>query len=190
MKGIVLAMGRSGTMWVAAALAESGSLDARHESSESWVDWGSWGEVEVNSFLWNDVDEIRRVFPGMPIIHLVRDGRDVVRSVMNRPRPGRTLEQACKMWCIRNATIRKAIHKRDRFRLEDLTKDFTVFSRLANRLGSPYVRRWAWDRLVGEKVNQNKQTEWPRFKDWSAKNRDIFWQICREEMRQYGYHAP
>jgi len=187
MNGFVLAMGRSGTMWVAAALAEAGSLDARHESCESWERRDSWGEVEVNSFLWQNGADIRREFPDVPIIHLVRDGRDVVRSVMNRKRPGRTLEDACRMWRNRNVHLRMTIPKRDRYRLEDLTTNYQRFVRLAERLKSPYVRRWVWDRMNDERVNRNKITEWPAFRDWSSKNRDIFWAQCGKEMRHYGY---
>ena len=187
MNGIVLATGRSGTMWLAAALAEAGSLDARHESCGSWDERGSWGKVEVNSFLWKNGADIARAFPDVPILHLVRDGRNVVRSIMNRPRPGRTLEEACKMWRIRNIHLRNTISGRDRYRLEDLTTNFKAFERMAKRLGSAYVRRWAWDRLVVEKINQNRAEEWPLFKDWSQKNRDTFWGICKREMGHYGY---
>jgi len=148
-RGFVLAIGRSGTAWLTQALREAAGLASRHETVEFWDSVARYGGVEVNSFLWNNAPEIReRYGEELPIVHLVRDGRKVVRSILNRPRAGRTIEYCSHMWRIRNATLRKEIPESRRFRLEDLVSDFESFAELA-RIFKGKPNREAWAQIRG-----------------------------------------
>ena len=185
----VLAMGRSGTMWVAVALKEAAGLDARHESGAGWgrlVGTGL-GDVEVNSFLWDCSGRVRERFgKDTPIVHLVRDGRHVVRSVLNRPRAGRTVETASEMWRRRNHHLRKMVPQEACFRLEDVTGDFHVFARMAELLGGSPDRA-VWREIRRHKVNATKDPPCAPFHKWPEGDQAVFWKTCEAEMRCYGY---
>ncbi len=189
MKGphFVLAMGRSGTMWLAAALREAASLDARHESVDCW-ERSLWpfGEVEVNSIIWDASREIRAMAPDAKLVHLVRDGRDVVRSVLSRPRPGRTLRVACEMWRDRNVHLREMIGPDQCYRMEDLVKYQKPFNRMAIYLGG-HPNRKAWKDIRKKRINASERYIWPPFDSWRKRQKAIFWKICGPEMEAYGY---
>lgn len=185
----VLAMGRSGTMWTAVALKQSAGLDARHESGASWDSLVGvrLGEVEVNSFLWDCAERIRKRFgEDTPIVHLVRDGRHVVRSVLCRYASARTLEAVCESWRQRNHHLRKTVPRTACFRLEDVTGDFGEFARMAETLGGA-ADRAAWGDVRQRRINATKNRPVPPFKEWPEQDQAVFWRVCGAEMGHYGY---
>ena len=182
--GFVLAMGRSGTMWTANALRSAAGLDARHETAVEWSGGLMFGDVEVNSFFWNLVPEIRTAHPGAPLVHLVRDGRDVVRSVLSR-KPGMEVGVACEEWRRRNHYLRKMVGTANRFRLENLTERFSVFESMACVLGgAPNFLEWEAAR---SRVANPSTGLIPPFGEWPKDDRDVFWSICEAEMMACGY---
>jgi hypothetical protein len=166
-KGFILAHGRSGTMWVASALRACTDLDARHESMGH--DFGpDFGGVESNGNFWARAREIPELYPGAVVIHQVRDGRDVVRSVMTRKqRTGRTLEQACIRWVRRN---------------EQLAADLRYLFKLEKLLS-------CWDAIRGRVVNGSPAHTFPAYEDWTFQEQYLFWQICGPTMEKMGYGA-
>lgn len=143
MRGFVLAHGRSGTGWVATALRECAGLDARHEWMGTKPGPG-YGGVEVNSYLRAWVPEIQARWPSALLVHLVRDGRDVVRSVMGRHPGPLSLRRRAARWAYLNRRLMDLPH---RFRLESLTLHYHVFHRLALLFGAVDVDENRWVRL-------------------------------------------
>lgn len=189
LKGFVLGTGRSGTLWLAVTLSEAGGLDARHESASRWrdLDFRKMGEVEVNSYLWECCPNIRSLFgTTMPVAHLVRDGRAVVRSMLSRPREGRTLETACEEWDAKNREVAKGVSEKFRFRLEDLVSEKDEFGRLVSMFGGkPDFLTWEW--LREERVNAGGDRIFPPFHVWAEKDQKVFWSVCGDLMKEYGY---
>lgn len=182
----VLAIGRSGTLWLATALSEAAGLDARHESIAEWGGTLRFGQVEVNSHLWEDSREIWRKIPAARVCYLVRDGREVVRSILSRPRPGRTLSVVCEMWRARNHHLRREIGLGQCYRMEDVTADFTAFRRIASYLGGE-PNKEAWKPLRGKRINSTDEYLLGPFREWTPEDQEIFWNICGDEMEVYGY---
>jgi len=184
MKGFVIGHGRSGTKWVAAALSLSTDLKTHHESMRHELG-EDFGGVEVNGRFWDKVPTIKQQFPKAETIHLVRDGRLVVRSVLSRKK-FRTLEDACKRWDRRNRQLIADIEESHRFRLEDLTTDFGCFERMATLLGATYVNPKNWQQIRSERINANQNT-YPDPANWSKAQREIFWSQCGDTMIHCGY---
>jgi len=83
---IVTGVGRSGSQWLAGVLGRF--FDARHEPDTLG------GDIVVDSRLRVHVPALRDAHE---LTHLVRDGRDVVRSAVGR-HPEWTFEDACRVW--------------------------------------------------------------------------------------------
>lgn len=104
---IVTGHGRSGTHWLAHVLGQF--VDARHEPQ------AVEGEVVVDCRLHDRVPRLRA--EGYDLVHLVRDGRDVVRSKYEFYEGRTSFEDCCRDWALvvgRCADVRAV-------RLEDLT---------------------------------------------------------------------
>ena len=185
--GFVLSTGRSGTLWLATALRVAAGLDARHESLHRWDDTLPFGDVEVNGHFWADSLLIRERIPGARLVHLVRDGRDMVRSAMSLIRPGRTFLKMCKLWALRNQHMRLMIGRNHCYRLEDLTSDYAYFAVLASYLGGQ-PNRSAWNEIRAVRINATEGGYlWPPYERWTAADRTVFWEICGPGMDLFGY---
>ena len=208
MIGFVVAHGRSGTTWLAHAINSCTDLGAKHESmghttvteyKEEWkdgtrisktkVEKGHDG-VEVNGNLWNEIPLIYSDFPGVPVVHLVRDGRKVVRSALSnalRKNPHRTMAQSCNTWRIRNDRMLDLIPAEFRFRLEDLTTDFKEFKTMCLIFGAKVVDQKKWEVARKSIKNKTKGHKVPLFKDWSAEDQAGFWKVCGPIMKYLEY---
>ena len=185
MNGFVLAHGRSGTGWVATALWECAGLDARHE----WMGrrpGPGYGGVEVNSYLRAWVPELRTRWPSAVLVHLVRDGRDVVRSVMSRHPGPLSFRRRAARWAYLNRRLMDLPH---RFRLEDLTAHYHVFRQLALLLGAKDVDEGRWFRLARQRVNSTERHTFPAVLDWPPERRADFWDEAGATMTELGYYG-
>ena len=190
MKGFILANGHSGTTWAAEALTHCTDLVAKHESWRHKIG-PDFGGVESNGNLWNRCEELEALFPGVPRIHLVRDGRLVVRTIMYRTGPS-FFEGACRRWNNRNERLMVEICRANRYRLEDLTTRWKTFQAMAQRLGATRVDRKKWERVRGVRVNPSAKALQGRFpppEEWAAGERDTFWSICGQTMKELGYRS-
>jgi len=188
LKGFILAVGHSGTTWSARALTAATDLVARHES---WrYDIGrDFGGVESNGNLWRMTARPEELFPEAAVVHQVRDGRKVVRTIMSRKRPD-FFESACRRWHGRNETLGTDICGNRRYRLEDLTTDFKVFRSFEKRLGATRVDEVAWDRIREVRVNEspkNRLEAFPSWEDWTEEQRRTFERVCGDMMALMGY---
>jgi hypothetical protein len=187
LKGFILAVGHSGTTWSARALTAATDLVARHESWRYTIG-NDFGGVESNGNLWKLTEELEERF-GAPVIHQIRDGKKVVRTIMSRKRPD-FFEAACRRWRARNERLATDICGNRRFRLEDLTSSFKVFRAMAEKLGATRVDKATWDSIRAVRVNASSAkalSTFPSWEDWSLEQRAIFADICGDHMKLFGY---
>ncbi len=167
---------------------------------------------EVNSALRFHVQALQNLMPGMRMIHLVRDGRDVVRSVLTKRARGQELlyyhslrppeldswtarwdelsefEQVCWGWQFENAWLRRHIPLYVRF--EDILTSFDAFEKgVLEPLGLS-IERSAWERSAERPRNTSETFSIPHWSAWPPEMAQQFRAICEPEMQAYGYALP
>ncbi len=195
----ITGMGRSGTKFLASLLSPIEGVQAEHEfigNREFWL--LSWylphdvyaeiylqkikKEVEkktnqklfidVNSMLQNCVPTLNKVFTPTKIFHLVRDPRDVVRSLYTRrneknihlvPKTredmgkwmdGDKFYQICWNW--KSTTEKLLSEKTELIRFEDIISDYKIFN---NKILEPLqleMTESQWSNVASKKVNETK----------------------------------
>lgn len=234
----VLAMGRSGTKFLAHLLDEDPDARVVHDpvqddleayletwrdddAAEAYVpfrlketylrererDPAVYGEV--NSMLRRHAPALGQALPDTQIFHLVRDGRDVVRSIMARDtftgddpvgrtvRPARgdpaddrweemdRFERVCWYWAQANRFLRQHVGQLVRF--EDLLDRYdTLRDSLLDPLGLA-VDRSVWTEAVDQPRDSTRRHAIPPWKDWSPDRLKAFERICGDEMAACGY---
>lgn len=179
MRALVTGTGRSGTLWTATALRECCGVDARHESVRRIEDID---HVEVNSRF---VTEIRSEHAErLVLVHLVRDGRDVVSSILDR-RPECGFKEACYAWTIRNQHVMALVPDDRRFQLERLVQLRTDMDALSSTLGGRLDPQ-LWEKARYEVLNTGGRS-YPYWREWGTMQTDAFWEICGETMVACGY---
>jgi len=163
---------------------------------------------EVNSALRRHAEAFRRLLPGVRILHLVRDARAFVPSVMARPRftradiihgedrpptaeiapQWRTMDRfskVCWMWTQENAYLRG--HSDGLVRFEDITTDYALFrAQVLEPLGIE-VDRALWEAHARRPTNATRGPRYPPFAEWPDTQVESFWRLCGEEMARYRY---
>ena len=99
--------------------------------------------IEVNGYLRLSIHNLKLAFPDATFIHLVRDGRKVVRSMMSKSKSILEMiksnngvskfELACMIWGHENKII--CNHIQSYFRLEDIVRNYRNFSKLSSSIG-------------------------------------------------------
>lgn len=164
---------------------------------------------EVNSALRFHARAIKTAFPHARLLHLVRDGRDVVRSIMARkhytgtgighqelsPLPGDPLyerwdllsrfEKVCWLWADGNRRLRQEVEKIVKF--ENLVEDYAYFRRNIEEALEIEVGSQAWERAVRNFSHPTAKFSIPYWREWDAAAMRGFEQICGDEMRRLGY---
>jgi len=146
--------------------------------------------------------DLQRRYPKARFVHLVRDPRQAVPSLMNfgyyatdagrihrRVAPdGGSWKQhrrAAWAWAYGHNRVRQTIPEFVRF--EDLVRDFDAMDGLAKTLGITCDRK-SWERRRGEKMNASKPQH-PAWEDWPPSWKRELRDMCGAEARQYGYLA-
>lgn len=163
---------------------------------------------EVTSDLRYHAEELRAAFPDAPIVHLVRDPRAVVRSIMDRLhykddsrgpralRPSRAphvwddlsrFEKVCWLWADGNRAARTGADLT--VRIEDIASSQKAYNRLLEALGLHPVREIKHRRSFRPRYNTTKSRRFPPWEEWSTQQIDDFARICGEEMALSGYGA-
>jgi len=165
---------------------------------------------EINPFLRRHCAYLKQFCPQAKQFHLVRDGRDVVRSLMTRnffgpnhfwtslikPPPGDEIleywkefsrfEKICWLWKSDNeylhANVPHLIH------FEKLVSDYDYFkTKLMDFLEIGNIDFETWGKDIGNVMNQSPDHSFPLYKDWEDNEKKIFERICGEEMSKLGY---
>jgi hypothetical protein len=164
---------------------------------------------ETNSYLRHHVEALRQRWQPK-ILHLVRDGRDVVRSIMNRkaftkadldhtgrlhPSPDSPIaeewwkmgrfERVCWYWSFTNHHLLQ--HNLPLVYFEEVLSSYEHFEKQVliplNLTFSPEI----WCTEVEIPKNVSKETSFPPWEDWTAMQRDQFVSICGRTMQDLGY---
>lgn len=173
-----------------------------------------------NGLIWVDqtpghtlvAQTLRELFPSARFIHIVRDGRDVVRSMLSSDfdkmgfgmKWTTNIESACETW---NTYIQKGLRFNDanedvclRVRNEDLsTKSEELFSEIFEFLGVAYNKAPAsfiqkkrlnssFDSGFKSHANCDDQSEIDK-QVWSDEMQSRFTKICLDSQKQLGYQT-
>ena len=165
---------------------------------------------EVNSALRFHAKAISTALPKARLLHLVRDGREVVRSIMERrhytaetnaghhdlhPLPSDPLferwdtlsrfEKVCWLWTDANRRLAEDIPKWVAF--ESLVSDYDYFKEnLLDYIGLE-MSESQWSDMVRAPTNVTKKFSFPPWQQWDAVQQAAFETICGEQMAHFGY---
>lgn len=172
-------------------------------SSDEWY-------VETNYHLFASIPFIRKVWPEAYVVHIVRDGRAVVRSWLNRNRylghqhitPAHFPDSPVSMddwqsWnpVQKNAWYWQAINAHARKQRPDLILSFEslfgqdyqdLYKLLALMDGTSY-RQEDIEQQLNKKINTTGKAFFPRFEEWPSHWQEDFWAIAGDEMKALGY---
>jgi hypothetical protein len=235
----VLAIGRSGTKFLAELLNQSSDVCVVHEpvpedfmahqkafhskeEADRYIHQFRRKDIylrvreqrvatygEVNSLLRRHCNALERAFPDATLLHLVRDGRDVVRSMMSRKtmtsedpntalifptdqdpcrdewRTMSRFERLCWYWQVENRYLRHNIQRCVRF--ENLVTDYDYFrEKLLSPIGIGLsLEKWQAATRVPKNVTDRYRI--PHWTQWDSQTMAAFRRICEEEMAHYGY---
>ena len=164
---------------------------------------------EVNSNLRCHSEAIRSVFPNATLLHLVRDGRDVVRSAM--PRRIMTIRnplslmihpsdedrwkhhwnemdrfaRICWYWQEENRRLRISIGKTVQF--EQILANYEYFRDQVLEPCGLTIEKKTWEATISIPRNITSEFSMPKWKQWTPEQKKTFINICGEEMAQNGY---
>lgn len=164
---------------------------------------------EVNSNLRYHVHALSDYFPDVTLIHNVRDGRDVVRSVMSRDhytgdgighhslKPQKEdllyeqwdrlsrFEKICWLW--KDAVKKTEKYCQHTIHFEKWTKDYHYFKKSVLQSTGTYIPEEQWEEAMSIPNNQSSQYVIPHWKEWEEDKVRAFKNICGKELRKYGY---
>ncbi len=171
------------------------------------IESGVYGEV--NSNLRRHAEAIKNAFPNATLLHLVRDGRDVVRSLIPRrimtvkdpiatrihPKdldPWKTqwremdrFSRLCWLWQVENSYLRTTIGKPVQF--EKILSSYEYFSSQILEPCGIQIDKRDWENAIAHPRNTTREFSMPKWNEWTAEQQKIFREICGEEMEQCGY---
>jgi hypothetical protein len=164
---------------------------------------------EVNGAIRAHVDALRMTFPGSPILHLVRNGRDVVRSHMSR----RTMTlknplslmyhpvdadpwkpywhkmdrfaRICWYWQEVNKKLRRKIKKTVQF--EKILSSFEYLQSEVLESCGLQLEKSFWEQSLTKPKNSTGEFSMPKWEEWTVEQKKTFCDICEEEMIACGY---
>ena len=165
--------------------------------------------VETNYHLATAFDFLREVFPETSIIHVIRDGRHVVTSWLNKYRyitndhllPEHVGDrEALELWDRWNPLQKLAWYWKtinllavDRHpdlwvRFEDIFGgDRQGVFQVLDRFGGLSYDRGQVERLLDRKVNKTRTAFFPPYEQWPGFWKEQFDEIAGETMKRFGY---
>jgi hypothetical protein len=163
---------------------------------------------EVNSLLRRHVNVLKKAFPNATILHLVRDGRDVVRSMLSRktmlpfdlntltiaPKGEKIInwkfttsrfEKLCWYWKAENNYLFN--HIDNLIRLEDILTSYQYFEENVLCRIKINIEKSTWKKMVNKPKNTTKEYKIENWENWPSDLLKIFDKLCSKEMIKYGY---
>jgi len=168
---------------------------------------GIYGETNGN--LRCHAYAIQKAFPQATVLHLVRDGREVVRSHMSRrtmtsknpfsmrihpvktdPWSARWAEmdrfaRICWYWQEENSRLRKAIGKTVQF--EKILSSYEYFHDEILEPCQIIIDKKAWEETSASPRNTTSNFQMAKWDDWTLEQQKVFREICGDEMAKCGY---
>lgn len=168
--------------------------------------------IETNYHLFAAIPLIREAFPNAWIIHVIRDGRDVVTSWLNKYRyitnnhitpfqiPGDPAQEAWSLWnpVQKLSWYWKTVNELVASQSPDLWLRFEYlftppYTDLFHLLEALPLESYDPDRIqamVSERVNPSKSQFFPAFQKWPQQWQQEFYAIAGPAMMRFGYGAP
>jgi len=160
--------------------------------------------VEINSNLRLHSHAIMATFPNVKGYFLIRDGRNVIRSMMSREIPylewitppvgdpfrsrwnswGK-FEKCCWLWAAENEILHQQFG--DGLKFELLIKDYKY---LDDNLLSPLkidIPRQVWDYERINKSDATTQFALDSYENWQTSQQQTFWEVCGTMMDRHEY---
>jgi hypothetical protein len=235
----ILALGRSGTAFLAKLLSRAHGAHVFHEpafedfnavvrafysprSAERYIQQFRKKEIylrmrnvvpgvygEVNSGLRRHAEALKNTFPEATLIHLVRDGRDVVRSMMSRrtmtlkdpftsrihptgldpwkPRWHKMdrFSRICWFWQAENSYLRTVVGNPVQF--EKILSSYEYFYDSILVPCHIFIDKKDWQMAVASPNNRTNTFRMQKWDTWTPEQQKIFRKICGDEMAQCGY---
>lgn len=172
--------------------------------ARAWVDELAQDYAEANVYLERFIPMVKEVFPEAVLIHLHRDPRNVIRSLINRnwyntPEDSKhpvmkkegwdsltQFEKAC--WYVRQ-TNESLIHScQQRLIYEKMVSDLGYLTEQLRSLNIPVFPRLA-EPEFSRKINVNYSYEFPDYTEWSNENKSTFHSICDLVNKALGYET-
>jgi len=167
--------------------------------------------VETNYHLFAAIPLLRDAFPDALVFHIIRDGRDVVTSWLNRMRyinndhmtpfdvkddPAQALWHTWSplqklAWYWKTVNEHAIANSPDMvIKFEDVFKNDKekIFEILDQFEGISYDKEKVRE-AMNRKVNKNKSDFFPKYSEWPSHWKEQFWEIAGETMEKYGYTA-
>jgi hypothetical protein len=172
------------------------------------VSSGIYGETNGN--LRCHARAIKTAFPGVTLLHLVRDGRDVVRSHMSRrtmtPRNPFSMSmrpvesdpwkprwhemdrfaRICWYWQEENRRLRTVIGKTIQF--EKILSSYEYFASKVLEPCHIHIEERHWKATISTPRNTTSEFSMPKWDEWTLEQQRIFREICGDEMDKCGYN--
>jgi hypothetical protein len=162
---------------------------------------GTMDLFEANTYLEPFVVQLKDLFPGCVIVQLHRDGRDVVRSILERGWYGAPDERkhakltqesgeldqfsrACLYWTQTNENI--ASHTDRRLCYERMVSDRAYLEGFLETLGI-VVHPLLADEAFPKRLNASRSQDIPGQSEWPQSAKDTYARICGPMHRQLGY---
>lgn len=173
------------------------------ENIKKWIVSRNNDYAEANVYFAHIMPIVTEVFPEATIVHLHRDGREVVRSLLNRSwydtpedtkHPGFSidgwtnmtqLEKACWYYRLTNETIEE--YSQQRVVFEQLTSSPEQFTQILTKLGIRITLPEVAEQQHKQIVNANYSDSVPPFSEWSVGDQQLFQSICNSTLSTLGY---
>jgi len=164
---------------------------------------------EINSALRFHAGALQKFFPNAKILHLVRDGREVVRSIMARKHYTKTgvghhslapreddfffcewdrltrFEKVCWLWADANKRLRENVRRYVQF--EKLISDYSYFHENIESYIEIDIGEEQWSKAVKKPENVTKAHVFPHWTEWDTSLMKSFNNICGGQMVELGY---
>lgn len=194
------------------SVSEAENYAVRYRKQEIYfrlkeLDFEVYGEI--NPFLRRHCVAMRKAFPKAKQFQIVRDPRNVLRSLMSRELFDRKDPMAavifpskddaysdkwktmtrfaklCWLWAADNRFIRENTEHFILF--EKLRNDFDYFDENVLKFLDLKMPADTWNTQINKVYNSTPRYTFPKYADWSAEHKKQFEEICGEEMARYGY---
>lgn len=164
---------------------------------------------EANSNLRYHTKALQQCIPNAKLLHLIRDGRDVVRSLMARqhytndgvghhsimPRPDdpyyakwaelSRFEKICWLWA--DSNTRLSYDVKNYIQFEQIVSDYDYFHEKIERYLGVTIGRAQWQAAIKQPADRTVEHVLPGWRQWDTKLQQSFDIICGPVMKQYGY---